>query len=48
MASENNIKAMSETQLAEAYAQIVQAVEATEHIGKKNRLEDQAGEFAGN
>jgi hypothetical protein len=45
MAGENNIKAMSATQLAEAYAQIVQAVEATEHIGKKNRLEDQAGEI---
>ena len=41
MAREDDIKSMSETGLASAYAENVQASEATEHVGRKNRYSQQ-------
>ncbi len=45
MASEDDIKSMSEAELANAYTENVQASEATEHIGKKNRFSQQTNQI---
>jgi uncharacterized protein YwqG len=45
MADGNDLKDLSEAQLIQAYVEHAQAWEATEHIGKKNRLSDRNGKI---
>jgi len=45
MAGGDDLKDLSEAQLVQAYAEHVQALEATEHIGKQNRLSDLNGKI---
>ena len=45
MAGGNDLKGLSEAQLAQAYVEHAQAWEATEHIGKQNRLSDRNGKI---
>jgi len=45
MAGGNDLKGLSEAQLVQAYVEHAQAWEATEHIGKQNRLSDRNGKI---
>jgi hypothetical protein len=45
MAGADDLKGLSEAQLVQAYVEHAQAWEATEHIGKKNRLSDRNGKI---
>jgi uncharacterized protein YwqG len=45
MAGGDDLKDLSEAQLVQAYVEHAQAWEATEHVGKKNRLSDRNGKI---
>lgn len=45
MAGQDGLKDLSEAQLVQAYVEHAKAWEATEHVGKKNRLSDRNGKI---